>query len=943
MDANNTKYHLLHGERDWIPLLSRQASREVWWDRERQSLSLAPVVDQLSELQHAQLLDTAGRRGAAFDHYGNIYWINKQRDGIEYQAAATPLMHGNFWQVSDLCQNPLQNDQQRGDFTPVMSEAPACKPILSGLCVTAHEYLVVGTLQPAGLLVFDLHGGGPPEWLRWPQALAFSPYDFSCTPDGGMWILDLNQVSGAARVWRLDPNFRVSNFTGDMVPFNTLMSNDFHAEDAEPATTTVESEFPAGIELNADSPSLLNDALAIEALSDEAFLILSTSADGGPSLIHYFRHNQLLDSVGLDEEAIGGLLALAEISAHDFAFVADANQSSQRVSGRLYVSALTATQSFEFALRAGDSELELAMQPRLLPMREYSGRALITSANTAYYDFEQRWLPLTEQPRPRFQSEGEVSAIIMDGDEPDCVWHRIIMDASIPAGTRIVVESRAANEQRLLQELSWQQEPDPCLRQEGSELPLHDPFADIQSKNDRIGSWDLLLQNAVGRFIELRLTLQGTCRTTPRLRSLRLYYPRYSYLQRYLPAVYREDAISASFLDRFLANIEGLFTGLEDKITQAQLLFDTRTTPAEFLEWLGAWMGAFVDPSWDEARKRLFIDHAVLLFRWRGTPLGLWTIIKLSISECPDASLFDSLHKLSPLSEIALGGRDVRIVENFLTRGFPGIYLSDAGQSAALEFAGNTIPWQPAAGAGVLHQDFQVYLKSIYQGADGIAALNVAWNKAYSRFDQIQFPPLTPEQENAKRDWMIFVRDYLGFSYSQVSSEHLAFYQEFLARRYRQIARLNKAHGLLGEFMLSDFSAVTMPDELPRNTTALTDWIEFVSMVLPIQEQAHRFTVLLPTVLGEQPSAMARRKAQVEQIVQREKPAHTDFEVKFFWALFQIGSARLGIDTSIGDGSRFVAMVLGTNFLGQSYLAESHPWSVVDRSVLGRERLGHYQ
>lgn len=943
MDANNTKYHLLHGERDWIPLLARQASQEVWWDRERQSLSLAPVVDQLSELKHDQLLDPARRRGAAFDHYGNIYWINEQRDGIEYQAAATPLKHGSFWQVGDLCRNSSQDNQHRGDFTPVQSEEQAGNPILSGLCVTAHEYLVVGTLQPAGLLVFDLHGGGPPDQLRWPQALAFSPYDFSCTPDGGMWILDLNPSTDAARVWRLDPYFKVSHFAGDLVQLDTPLSNDFHAQDADQVTTVIESEFPGGIALNDGSPPLLSDALAIEALSDEAFVILSTPADGGPSLIHYFRNNQLLDSVTLDEEAIGGLLAQAEISAHDFAFVADGNQSSPNVSGRLYVSALTATQSFEFALRASDSELELAMQPRLLPMREFSGRALITSANTAYYDFEQRWLPLTEQPRPRFQSEGEITAIIMDGEEPDCVWHRIIMDASIPAGTSIVVESRAANEQRLLQELPWQQEPAPYLRQQGSELPLHEPFADIQNKTDTMGSWDLLLQNAVGRFIELRLTLQGTRRTTPRLRSLRLYYPRYSYLQRYLPAVYREDAISASFLDRFLANIEGLFTGLEDKIAQAQLLFDTRTTPAEFLEWLGAWMGAFVDPSWDEARKRLFIDHAVLLFRWRGTPLGLWTMIKLNISECPDASLFDPLQQVSPLNEKAFSGRDVRIVENFLTRGFPGIYLSDAEQTAALEFAGSNISWQPAAGAGALHQDFQVYLRAIYPGSDGIETLNTAWDKAYSHFDQIKFPPLTPEQEIARRDWHIFVRDYLGFSYSQVGNEHLAFYQEFLARRYQQIARLNKAHGLLGEFMLSDFSAVSMPGELPRNTTALTDWIEFVSMVLPIQEQAHRFTVLLPTVLGELPSTMARRKAQVEQIVQREKPAHTDFEVKFFWALFQIGSARLGIDTSIGDGSRFVAMVLGSNFLGQSYLAESHPWSVVDRSVLGRERLGHYQ
>ena len=52
----------------------------------------------------------------------------------------------------------------------------------------------------------------------------------------------------------------------------------------------------------------------------------------------------------------------------------------------------------------------------------------------------------------------------------------------------------------------------------------------------------------------------------PRLHALRIYYPRFSYLTRYLPGVYQEDAVSASFLDRFLANVEGTNTAIEDRI-----------------------------------------------------------------------------------------------------------------------------------------------------------------------------------------------------------------------------------------------------------------------------------------------------------------------------------------------------------------------------------------
>ena len=144
---------------------------------------------------------------------------------------------------------------------------------------------------------------------------------------------------------------------------------------------------------------------------------------------------------------------------------------------------------------------------------------------------------------------------------------------------------------------------------------------------------------------------------------------------------------------------------------------------------------------------------------------------------------------------------------------------------------------------------------------------------------------------------------------------------------------------LAGDFEYLHFSDIPLPETLPQNIQALSDWIEFVSLVLPINEQAHRFTVLLPTELGELPASMAQRKAQVEEIVRREKPAHTEFEVQYFWALFQVGSARLGIDSSIGAGSRFTALVLGMNFLGQSFLAESHPWRVVDRTIVARDRL----
>ena len=277
-------------------------------------------------------------------------------------------------------------------------------------------------------------------------------------------------------------------------------------------------------------------------------------------------------------------------------------------------------------------------------------------------------------------------------------------------------------------------------------------------------------------------------------------------------------------------------------------------------------------------------------------------------------------------------------MEQFLTRRDPGIAVAALQDTrVSLELAGSDARWSPQQGAGPIHQRYQSFLASTY--GDSIAEVNKQWAREYLRFDEIRFPALMPTADPEKRDWQHFTRDFLGFSYADVTDEDLPKYREFLQRRYRQISQLNTAHGLLGSTQLKSFDAVLMPQGLPVNQRALTDWIEFASIALPIDRQAHSFTVLLPTRPGDLPGELELRRARVEAIVEREKPAHTRFEVQFFWAMFQVGSARLGIDTLVGDSSRFVALALGANFLGESYLSESHPWSVVDRGIVGTERL----
>src|SRR5262249_23318339 len=158
-----------------------------------------------------------------------------------------------------------------------------------------------------------------------------------------------------------------------------------------------------------------------------------------------------------------------------------------------------------------------------------------------------------------------------DGRDPQCVWHRLLLDACLPPETKIEVWSRAADDPKDLRSADWFAEPPLYRRSNGSELPFVAPPA----APDR-GTFELLFQSAKGRYLQLQVRLTGSGSATPRLRALRLYYPRFSYLTRYLPAVYQEDSASASFLDRFLGNLEGTNTAIEDRIAAVQMLFDVR-------------------------------------------------------------------------------------------------------------------------------------------------------------------------------------------------------------------------------------------------------------------------------------------------------------------------------------------------------------------------------
>jgi len=143
---------------------------------------------------------------------------------------------------------------------------------------------------------------------------------------------------------------------------------------------------------------------------------------------------------------------------------------------------------------------------------------------------------------------------------------------------------------------------------------------------------DALLTDAVGRYLWVKVELVGTATVAPRVESLRAYFPRQSYL-RYLPTVYRTDADSAAFLERFLSLFESVFTDIEEDIEAATRYLDPGGVPSEALSWLAGWLALAPDETWSAAAERELVRQAHDLFKARGTRAGLRRLLALYLAD----------------------------------------------------------------------------------------------------------------------------------------------------------------------------------------------------------------------------------------------------------------------------------------------------------------------
>ncbi len=243
------------------------------------------------------------------------------------------------------------------------------------------------------------------------------------------------------------------------------------------------------------------------------------------------------------------------------------------------------------------------------------------SGNPIFVDGARRVCQLS--PAAGYALQGQFIAGPLDSKTYRCQWHRVALRAALPSGTSVRVDTFTAEAAKPTDEVL-------SLAESRWSTGITD--TDVSS----CSRWDCLAMSAPGRYLWLRLTLLGEGDASPAIHQVKVYFPRASSLQ-FLPAVYREDAVSADFLARFLSIFDTIRGTSSDQITDLARYFDALATPAnpqnvsgtDFLGWLASWLGLALQSNWPVSRRRELVRQAHRLFALRGTPEGLRLHIEL--------------------------------------------------------------------------------------------------------------------------------------------------------------------------------------------------------------------------------------------------------------------------------------------------------------------------
>jgi phage tail-like protein len=589
MDANGLNFWMLSSLEDWLP---RDGSPTLYYCPGKHRLQLrsvrggAPPAEDFAKA--TALVETAPM---ARDGLGNY---------ARWDAASHQVMAGGA-----------------GPGEVPIYRAPAGQSVTDlALGVDGILYIAV-----AGVLVMVDRRG------RWPDftvtdASGFNVWRLLALPDGGVLALDRehNQLGR----FRGEP---LQAGPGDVPNPGILRSCQ---ADPDPPRLVATSALPAG-----------EFFTAFTAIGD-AIALLSWKTNSGANTESYLRLFHFDGSAGIAAKLsgfrwphsvawIGEKKVAVLVTGTNEAMVVDLAQSGTTL--------LAADESY---LLSGNDKGPFAHSPGLPPY--YADGAEL-----------EPLLPISLNSLAPAGTVGPESTRMVDSGASQTVWHRLFLEAVIPPHCGVTISLTASDDPaKIAGATEWHphvfgrvdkstlpaETPHAVWLQTPSEVPFAPALLGETPQRDRQGLFMVLVQragkavrNLTGRFLGIRIRLDGDRRSTPEVAGLRVYGSRFSYVNRYLPELYRENlfppdadqnaaATRRDFFERFVNLFEGQLTRIEDRVAHSYLLTRPEATPDEALDWLGSWIG--LDPAgYPPDRRRARLLAAPRLRERRGTVEGI--------------------------------------------------------------------------------------------------------------------------------------------------------------------------------------------------------------------------------------------------------------------------------------------------------------------------------
>lgn len=279
---------------------------------------------------------------------------------------------------------------------------------------------------------------------------------------------------------------------------------------------------------------------------------------------------------------------------------------------------------------ADAGELAAHFDPTTLVLVSEAGFCLRDGSQGPTCCFDWYGRPVDSLPAPppiARATHGQLLTVPLDSGRPRCRWHRVRLEATVPAGTTLSVAVATS------EDAAAAPQGDPLLESGWETFPAGVPHPTDWDSAPQ-GSLDYLVRQPPGRYLHLRLRLAGDGASTPMVHRIRIDFPRTTSLE-YLPPVYREDPRAEDFTERFLSLFDASVESLDRAIERFPALLDGSAVPESVLPWLGSFLDLAFEPSWTAERRRALLAETPSLYRRRGTKEGLMASIQAVFGVTP--------------------------------------------------------------------------------------------------------------------------------------------------------------------------------------------------------------------------------------------------------------------------------------------------------------------